>query len=170
MRKPKQTPFDKRVKRAYDSMVRRTSERKNKKGRITRHGIPMTMTAEEFRVWMWQQWPKCSLEDQELRENKHCRYCKDLITWETCAIDHVIPLSRGGGTGLDNLDSDICKPCNALKGKLRPEEMIMLKTFLEQMSKSSDVARADIEGRLKKAVRLAAGMNWTRSQKKKKES
>lgn len=83
-----------------------------------------------------------------------CRYCKSWLTIDTLAIDHAMPLHRGGAGDLFNL-SLICQPCNARKGKLTPDEYLRLLDFLER---ETPLARVDILSRLEKSVKLAAGM------------
>lgn len=36
-------------------------------------------------------------------------------------VDHVVPLSKGGGNGRDNLVLS-CRHCNSLKGDMMPDE------------------------------------------------
>jgi 5-methylcytosine-specific restriction endonuclease McrA len=82
-----------------------------------------------------------------------CRYCKMYFGVEDIAVDHAQPLSRGGKTGLSNLDYP-CKRCNDIKGSLTIDELLKLIEFLE---KEIPLARQDVLSRLQKAVALAAG-------------
>lgn len=50
--------------------------------------------------------------------DKHCRYC---ISRPASTVDHVIPLSRGGGNGALNLVG-CCDGCNQKKGDKTPKE------------------------------------------------
>ncbi|HHL51919.1 MAG TPA: HNH endonuclease [Flammeovirgaceae bacterium] len=52
------------------------------------------------------------------RDNHTCQYCGSK---QDLSIDHVIPKSRGGGSGWKNLVT-ACKACNARKGDFTPEE------------------------------------------------
>lgn len=45
---------------------------------------------------------------------KCCRCGKELETWEM-TIDHILPISRGGTSDIDNLQL-MCKSCNSKKG------------------------------------------------------
>jgi len=47
------------------------------------------------------------------RDNFTCRICR--IPGGELEIDHIIPVSRGGGNTMDNLQT-LCKPCNRGKG------------------------------------------------------
>jgi 5-methylcytosine-specific restriction endonuclease McrA len=65
----------------------------------------------------WPQW-KLIREIVLTRDRFVCSYCAEN---EADQVDHVIPHSRGGGNGLDNLLA-ACASCNASKGDLTPEE------------------------------------------------
>lgn len=57
------------------------------------------------------------------RDGPTCAYCGCSLTRETATRDHVIPLSKGGTSGLDNLVLS-CGPCNRDKGddeSVKPE-------------------------------------------------
>jgi 5-methylcytosine-specific restriction endonuclease McrA len=82
-----------------------------------------------------------------------CRYCAGFFTIEQIAIDHAIPLSRGGGVDLANLDYP-CKLCNNRKGGTTPTEYVLLLQFLES---AIPLARGDVLHRLGISVPLAAG-------------
>lgn len=51
------------------------------------------------------------------RDEDRCQYCGAPAT----EIDHIVPVSRGGMTNLDNL-ACVCGPCNRSKGDRTPEE------------------------------------------------
>jgi hypothetical protein len=82
-----------------------------------------------------------------------CRYCNRMVAPDGCAADHMIPLSRGGGMGLDNIDFP-CAACNAVKGEMTPVEF---KSFLMFMDTMSPFVRRDVLKRLQMSVKLAAG-------------
>ena len=82
----------------------------------------------------------------------HCRYCKRIFTIAEIAVDHAKPLSRGGDTGLSNLDYP-CAACNDGKGGLEVDEYLDLLAYLDKIH---PLARKDILSRLKKANALAA--------------
>lgn len=81
-----------------------------------------------------------------------CRYCKYYFTIGQLAVDHAMPLSRGGSSGLDNLEY-ICKPCNNRKGGMTPSEYLGLLAFLETIP----LARIEVLKRLEQSIKLAAG-------------
>lgn len=53
------------------------------------------------------------------RDGRVCAYCGG--TEDPFHIDHIIPVSRGGGSGLDNL-AVACIACNLSKGSKTPDE------------------------------------------------
>ncbi|HEX6940448.1 MAG TPA: HNH endonuclease [Longimicrobiales bacterium] len=59
------------------------------------------------------------------RDRYTCQYCgrhrAELRGREFLTRDHVVPLSRGGGNGWDNVLT-ACSPCNNRKGNRLPEE------------------------------------------------
>jgi len=50
-----------------------------------------------------------------LRDMYQCQYCSDTFPTIDLTIDHVLPLSKGGGTNWENCVS-ACKKCNTKKG------------------------------------------------------
>jgi HNH endonuclease len=48
------------------------------------------------------------------RDNSHCRACGVFLNDKDLRFDHVIPVSRGGPTSVDNLRL-LCDPCNQRK-------------------------------------------------------
>lgn len=55
------------------------------------------------------------------RDHYSCQYCGSI---GELTLDHVLPRSRGGHTGWDNVVC-CCRRCNALKGNSLPEEVGM---------------------------------------------
>jgi 5-methylcytosine-specific restriction endonuclease McrA len=137
------------------------------------HSTFMTITGQRFDAMMKRLEKKGLVDEKtrpftkdELREdvlsvfNGHedgasqCRYCKGFYTLAEIAIDHAMPLSRGGALDLTNLDYP-CANCNNAKGSLTPTEFLKLVDFLER---EIPLGRKDVLGRLAKAVSLAQGM------------
>ncbi len=62
------------------------------------------------------------------RDGYRCQYCarhrSELRGREFLTRDHVVPLSRGGGNGWDNVVT-ACSPCNNRKGSHLPQEVGM---------------------------------------------
>ena len=83
-----------------------------------------------------------------------CRYCRSAFGLKDLALDHAIPLSRGGGMGLSNIEMP-CQNCNQAKGSMTPEEFLKLRAFLEC---EIPLARIDVLKRLQQSVKLAASV------------
>jgi 5-methylcytosine-specific restriction endonuclease McrA len=56
-----------------------------------------------------------------LRDGFGCAYCAAPLPIWAHTVDHVVPRSRGGGNGADNLVL-ACQPCNSSKGRRLLEE------------------------------------------------
>lgn len=52
---------------------------------------------------------------------KRCVYCAEQLALEAATLDHVHPVSRGGGDDLGNLVV-ACAACNRMKGDMLPAE------------------------------------------------
>jgi 5-methylcytosine-specific restriction endonuclease McrA len=59
-----------------------------------------------------------------LRDAYICQYCGEMPGRQHLTVDHVIPRSRGGKQGWENLVT-ACKRCNQKKGSLTPDEASM---------------------------------------------
>lgn len=78
-------------------------------------------TRIDFQRWLWGQIQLGAIL---------CPYCRAAIDVLSMELDHVIPLKRSGGPGLDNLEV-ICARCNKVKGELTGEEYKLVVAFLE---------------------------------------
>ncbi len=115
--------------------------------RMERKGLsPLPFSKAQFRAHV--------LSALDGREDGYaqCRYCHAFCELGVLAVDHAMPLSRGGSPGLDNLEL-VCKPCNNRKGSMTPAEFLALLAFLETIP----LARIDVLKRLEQSVSLAAG-------------
>jgi 5-methylcytosine-specific restriction endonuclease McrA len=67
------------------------------------------------------------------RDQHRCRYCG--AAERPLAVDHLLPISRGGCAEIDNLVA-ACKPCNSRKKNRTPEEagMALLPIVGEQVA------------------------------------
>ncbi len=59
-----------------------------------------------------------------VRDGHCCQYCHKTFPASELTCDHVVPRSRGGGSGWDNLVA-ACGPCNRKKGNRTPEQASM---------------------------------------------
>jgi 5-methylcytosine-specific restriction endonuclease McrA len=74
-------------------------------------------TAGRQPYWVWQE----TRNQVFLRDGFECSYCPAVGDESSMTVDHIVPVSRGGGHGLDNL-CVACKPCNSSKsGRLLSE-------------------------------------------------
>lgn len=56
-----------------------------------------------------------------LRDQNTCQYCRKKFPRSELTLDHVLPLSRGGGTSWENIVC-CCVVCNVQKGGKTPQE------------------------------------------------
>lgn len=59
-----------------------------------------------------------------LRDHQTCQYCTKKLNIKELTLDHVHPVSRGGGKTWENLVT-ACHPCNRKKGNRTPDEAKM---------------------------------------------
>ncbi len=57
------------------------------------------------------------------QQNEKCYFCKNQLSLEAMEIDHLTPISRGGGNDYKNLAA-CCLPCNRAKTNRTEEEFI----------------------------------------------
>jgi len=55
--------------------------------------------------------------------SRKCHYCKRPINFDSCQIDHRLPVSRGGKWNEENLVL-CCEDCNILKRNLTEDEFL----------------------------------------------
>lgn len=70
---------------------------------------------------------KVSLSKKNLliRDGFKCSYCDRGLSVNTCTVDHVVPVTRGGSKTWQNVVA-ACKPCNVKKRNRTPEEAKMV--------------------------------------------
>ena len=116
--------------------------------RLERKGLPkLAFTLEEFRRDLLDN-VMGGKEDAPIQ----CRYCLRWYTLAEVDVDHGTALSRGGSTGLDNIDYP-CAADNDRKGSLSVAEYKSLLAYLDTVH---PLARQDVLSRLQKANSLAA--------------
>jgi hypothetical protein len=82
-----------------------------------------------------------------------CRYCTKICDLSEVALDHAIPLARGGDPGLENIELP-CARCNAAKGEATSEEWT---AFMQFLFEKLPFARTDILHRLATYGKLVSG-------------
>lgn len=55
--------------------------------------------------------------------NGTCAICGNPVKYKKMTIDHIVPLSKGGTNGMDNLQL-ACKRCNLMKSDFSTEEFL----------------------------------------------
>lgn len=151
--------FKRLIRSRYDAMVKRFSEKRDKNNRITRHGRIVPFSLQQFQAWVLEALG--GKADGAVR----CYYqCGDWITLHTMVLDHRHPVSLGGSLALTNLVA-CCDSCNALKGGLSEQDFGSLRNALGQQL--SPFGMQEVTSRLRKSVKLAAGVRWAQKQKRK---
>lgn len=57
------------------------------------------------------------------RDQMSCRYCRRNLTPETVTLDHLVPVSKGGGHEYENIVTACC-PCNSSKNNRSAAEFV----------------------------------------------
>jgi len=71
-----------------------------------------------------QRGVRLSRDNIFLRDQNICQYCTKKFPVKELTLDHIFPVSRGGGKSWENLTT-ACHPCNRKKGNRTPEEAHM---------------------------------------------
>ncbi len=58
------------------------------------------------------------------RDDYKCRYCSKLLTEYTVTLDHITPVTAGGGNGFENLIT-ACLQCNSIKTSRRVGDFLI---------------------------------------------
>lgn len=67
---------------------------------------------------------------------KKCPYCNELLDHKNISMDHILPLSRGGESRIENIQFT-CLKCNKQKDKMLDNEFKAFKNLLESFSDES---------------------------------
>lgn len=106
------TKILKKTKRSYNSLISRSK----------RNNVEYKVTLDELRKLVNNNY------------NKKCKYCKKLLRINNYQIDHLIPISKGGPSNIENLEI-ICATCNRIKGSLSYKHFMLLLTWLNTQDK-----------------------------------
>ena len=97
---------------------------------------------------------ECNITVEELRElvynfyGQQCKYCDKILNINTFVFDHIIPISKGGSSNIDNIQL-ICKTSNGMKGSLHEDNFQLLLDWLETVP---DELKKDVSIRLARGV------------------
>jgi len=99
---------------------------------------------------------ECNVTIEELRQlmydsyGSSCKYCGRQMDINNLVIDHIIPISKGGTSNIDNLQV-ICKSSNAMKGSLDNDNFKLLLEWLN--TEAPEELKKDL------SIRLARGIH-----------
>ena len=82
--------------------------------------VPATLRLHR-RVKVTRRLPKFRKKVLFNRDGWRCQYCGCRVNRETAEVEHVVPVSRGGGSSWSNCTTS-CRPCNKSKADRTPEE------------------------------------------------
>ena len=105
--------------------------------RSKKHGVPCSISVEDLRELLYDHY------------GTPCRYCGRTLDMNNLVLDHIIPISKGGSSNLDNLQI-ICRTSNGIKGSLDESHFILLTDWLQTIPEE---LRKDISIRLARGVR-----------------
>ena len=105
--------------------------------RSKKYGVPCNISVDELRELLYSEY------------GKTCRYCNKRLDMNTLVLDHIIPISKGGSSNLENLQI-ICSTSNGLKGSLDEPHFQILLNWLNTIPEE---LRKDISVRLARGVR-----------------
>jgi hypothetical protein len=77
-------------------------------------GVPDVVILKEFKQRQVRK-SYCTKKNVNFRDLFTCQYCSEELTYALSTIDHVVPVSKGGGHTWDNLVT-CCRNCNNKKG------------------------------------------------------
>jgi 5-methylcytosine-specific restriction endonuclease McrA len=104
--------------------------------RSKKYNVECNITIEELRNLVYEQY------------GKKCKYCDKILKTDTMVFDHIIPISKGGSSNIENIQL-ICRTSNGMKGSLNEDSFRLLLDWLETVPKE---LQDDIRIRLSKGI------------------
>jgi 5-methylcytosine-specific restriction endonuclease McrA len=104
--------------------------------RSKKHGVECNITVEEIRQLIHDFY------------GQKCKYCDKILNINTLVFDHIVPISKGGSSNIDNIQI-ICKTSNGMKGSLSEENFQIVLDWLETVPEE---IKKDISVRLARGV------------------
>lgn len=133
---------------------------KGKRKRRTRDQIVQSRVTNMYRYMRARLGPLPFTKDeliplvQKALDAGVCMYCHQKLTASLFSIDHVIPVSRDGSLGLENLNAQVCRRCNLGKGRCTHDEYMAV---MDVMWSLPDEARSHLIASLKTGAALRIG-------------
>jgi 5-methylcytosine-specific restriction endonuclease McrA len=125
--------LDRFAKRMY---ARCTQWKQSLTVRSKKYGVSCSITLEELRELLYSEY------------GKQCKYCHKRLDMNTLVLDHIVPISKGGTSNIDNLQI-ICKTSNGIKGSLSEYQFLELLNWLDTLPEDM---KKDITVRLARGV------------------
>lgn len=126
-----------RIKKVYELMQKRFSEKRDKRGRIIRYRQDVPFTLAQFAEFVDAIFHGAVIS--------RCCYCERPIDLLSFVTDHDVPTERGGSLELSNLKL-CCSDCNKIKGSLTGQEFMQ---FMKGLRTFPESAQKDILKRLR---------------------
>jgi len=104
--------------------------------RSKKYNVECNITIEELRMLVFENY------------GKKCKYCEKILKTDTMVFDHIVPISKGGTSNIDNIQL-ICRTSNGMKGSLNENSFKLLLDWLETVPKE---LQDDIRIRLSKGI------------------
>jgi 5-methylcytosine-specific restriction endonuclease McrA len=104
--------------------------------RSKKHGVECNITVEELRELLYKMY------------GTKCKYCDKILNINTLVFDHIVPISKGGSSNIDNIQI-ICKTSNGMKGSLSEENFQIV---LDWLATVPEEIKKDISVRLARGV------------------
>jgi 5-methylcytosine-specific restriction endonuclease McrA len=104
--------------------------------RSKKHNVECNITVEEIRQLIYDFY------------GQKCKYCDKILNINTFVFDHIIPISKGGSSNIDNIQL-ICKTSNGMKGSLSEQHFQIVLNWLDTVPEE---IKKDISIRLARGV------------------
>lgn len=86
--------------------------------------IPSILRLKKYVKMSRTEGVKFCRENIYIRDSYTCQYCSEKLNYKDLTIDHVLPVSQGGGKNWKNIVT-ACRPCNQKKANRTPEKAKM---------------------------------------------
>jgi 5-methylcytosine-specific restriction endonuclease McrA len=135
---------------------------------VAQHAVFVQRTSESYATQKRRAREAGQLIDYKLEDlrayvlnnlgDRHCHYCRGAVTVESFALDHRIPIERGGSYTFHNL-TVVCDSCETAKGSL---DYIEFKELMELLRSWSPFVRRNFLARLQAGAPLVPALELPR--------